>query len=140
DVLEIIAALEALVHVDMALGNQRPLDLRQLRYHRLRTHVRPNHPAGLSGGIRRLADLVLEVTLGRLIRHVDAGAGHVKLPAVVDAAQPALLVASKKQRGAPVRAIPRKEAHLSVRISERNQVFREDSEPNRWTVGFWQFT
>ena len=42
------------------------------------------------------AHLVLEVGLGRLRRHVDAGAGRVELPAVVDAAQAFLFVADRR--------------------------------------------
>ena len=48
--------------------------------------------------------LFLKFDLGRLGRHVDAGAGHVELPAVVDAAQAVFLVAPEEQRGAAVRA------------------------------------
>ena len=48
--------------------------------------------------------LFLKLRLGRLGRHVDAGAGRVELPAVVDAAQAVLLVTSEEHRGAAVRA------------------------------------
>src|SRR6266536_3903670 len=101
DVLEIIAVLESLVHVNVTLWNQRPFELRQFRHRRLRTHVRPDHAAGLAGGIRRLADLVFEAALSRLIGHVNAGACHVKLPAVIHATQSALLALRPKNSEAP---------------------------------------
>ena len=51
-------------------------------------------------GVRAGAHLVLERALLGLVGHVDAAPGHVELPAVVGAAQPALLVAAEEQRGA----------------------------------------
>src|SRR5262249_4111083 len=57
-----------------------------------RAHVAPGATTRLGRRIRLEGDLVPEVALGRLAGHVDTGARGVELPAVVDAAQAALLV------------------------------------------------
>src|SRR5262249_58775345 len=70
----------------------------------------------------------------RLVHHVDAAAADVELPAVVDAAQPALLVAAEEERGAPVRAILVEQAHPALGIAEGHQVLAQKLDPDRWPV------
>ena len=53
------------------------------------------------------------IAIGR-VRHIDAVAVDVELPAVIDAAQPALLVAAPEQVGAAMRAIRVKQPELAV--------------------------
>src|SRR5713226_4087721 len=62
-----------------------------------RPQVGPDDTVSLSAGVRPCLHLVLEVALGRLVRHVDAVTGDIELPAVIDAPQSGFLVASKKQ-------------------------------------------
>ena len=57
------------------------------------------------GRVSRDVDLVFEVALGGFGWHVDAVAGDVKFPAMVDAANAALLVAPEVERGATVGAV-----------------------------------
>src|SRR5690606_40923450 len=73
------------------------------------------------------ADLVLEVALRRLRRHVDTGAGDVELPAVVDAAQAVLLVAPEEHGGAAVRTGVRDQADLTRSRAEPDEVLAEDA-------------
>ena len=80
-------------------------------------------------------DLVLEVVLRRLVQHVDAVAGHVELPAVIDAAQAALLVAAEVQRDAAVRAELVDQPDLAVGVAERDQVLAEQPHAHRRAVG-----
>src|SRR5437667_194173 len=82
----------------------RPGELGVRRLELRRPHVGPDEAAQLDRGIRRLADLVLEGELLRLVHHVHATAADVELPAVIDAPQPTLLVAAEEQRGASMRA------------------------------------
>src|SRR5262249_22938045 len=53
--------------------------------------------------VSRDVDLLFKVALGRFGRHVDAVAGDIKFPAVVDAADAALFVASEVEGGAAMR-------------------------------------
>jgi len=48
--------------------------------------------------------LVFEVLMWRYVRHIEALAQNIEFPAVIDAADPTLLVAAKKQRRATMRA------------------------------------
>src|SRR5439155_206073 len=57
-------------------------------------------PAGVGG----CADLRLEVAFRRLRRHVEALAGDVELPAVVDAAEAFFFIAAEEERRTPMGA------------------------------------
>src|SRR5712691_7510157 len=89
----------------LLLRHPAPLELGNAGLQLWRAHVGPDHAAALDAGVGRDPDPVLEVALRWLGRHVDAAAIEVVFPAVVDAAQSALLVAAKEERGAAVRAI-----------------------------------
>ena len=78
---------------------------------------------------------MLERELFRLVHHVDTAAGDVELPAVIDAAQPALLVASEEERDAPVRAELVEESDAAVRVSKRHQVFAQELDAHGRTIG-----
>ena len=68
----------ALAHglVDAAFLGEVGLEVGQRRRHVARAHVGPDDAAALYAGVGARAHLVLEVALGRLRRHVDAGAGR----------------------------------------------------------------
>ena len=89
-----------------ALGQRGCLEVRQRRRDLARAHVGPDDAAALlRRGRPAPCTLSLKLDFGRLVRHVDAGARDVELPAVVDAAQAVLLVAAEEQAGAAVRAV-----------------------------------
>ena len=100
-----------------------------------RPHVGPDEPARLVRRVGVDAHLVLEVALGRLGRHVDAGAGRVELPAVVDAAQTCLLVASEEERGAAVGTGLREETDVAVGVAEGYEVLAQDAYAHRRASG-----
>ena len=79
--------------------------------------------------------LGLEVRLGRLGRHVDAVAGDVELPAVVDAAQALFFVAAEEHRGAAVRAGVLHQADRAGRRAEGDQVLAQQLDAQRRAVG-----
>src|SRR5262249_57691998 len=94
-------------------GGQRvDLERRERRRDLAGTHVDPDHAVDVAAGVRPRADLVLERALLGLVRHVDAAAGDVELPAVIRAAEAALLVAAEEERGAAMGTVPRPETHL----------------------------
>src|SRR5258708_30433538 len=85
-------------------GNVKDFKRRQRRRLGARSHITPDHSGALDGRVSPGLHLVLEILVRRHARHVDAVAGDIVFPAMIDAADAAFLVASKKQRGAAVRA------------------------------------
>src|SRR5947209_4283898 len=74
---------------------QVPFDFGQRRRALLRAHVEPDDAIALLRRIGLDLDLVLEVRLLALPRHVDAGAAAVEFPAVIGAANSPLLIAGE---------------------------------------------
>ena len=94
----------ALTHglTDPAFWMEVRQQIRQRRWHFAKAHVGPDHAVAFDAGISLCADLVLEVGLCRLGRHVNASPRHIELPAVVDASQAFFLVATEEQGCATV--------------------------------------
>ena len=121
------------------IGRQRgDLEGRERRRRLARSHVRPDDAVDLVAGIGAGPHLVLERALGRLAGHVHAVAGHVELPAVVDAAQPALLVAAEEERGATVRAVGGHQPDGALGVAEGDQVLAEQPHLLGLAVGLGQ--
>ena len=118
--------------------HQRHLQRRQLRGALGRPHVGPDHSALLARRIGFDADLVLGVEVGIGGGHVDAASLHVELPAVVDAANTARLVAPEPEVGAAVRAMLIDDADAPARVSERQQLLAHDRDFLGHPVGFGQ--
>jgi hypothetical protein len=77
---------------------------------------------------------VAEILVGRQIWHVEAIAGGVELPAVIDAAQSALLVASEKQRGAAMRTTVIENADPPRAVAKGDQFLTEQHQPQRIAI------
>src|SRR6185437_12193004 len=77
---------------------------------------------GFLAGIGGDPHLALQLLAIRFRRDVDALATHVEFPAVIDAAQPALLVAAVEQRRLPMRAIGLDQADLAVGVAKGDQM------------------
>ena len=82
----------------------RPGEFRRRRHLVDRAEIGPHQPAQFDGRIGGEVDVLLELVLRRLVELIDAVAFDVEFPAVIDAAQPAFLVAPEKQRHPAVRA------------------------------------
>src|SRR4051794_860222 len=80
----------------MAIRHETPLEARDFGLMLGLAHVNPDHAAPLLCRIGVDLDLVFEVALRRLVRHVDASTGSVELPAMVDAAYPGFLVPAEE--------------------------------------------
>ena len=138
DVGRVEVALEALdpvalLHHDARLknlvyGEGVDLELREGGRGLARAHVGPDHPVDLTAGVGDGAHLFHEVAFGGLVGHVEAGAGDVVLPAVVVAAEPALLVAPEEERGAAVGAVLGDEANVAVGVAEDDEVLAEEAD------------
>ena len=89
-----------------------------------RAHVDPDDAGALHDLVGLGLDLLLEARR-RQARHVDAVAGDVELPAVVDAADAAFLVAAEEQRRAAVRAAVVHDADAAGAVAKRDQLLAE---------------
>ena len=97
-------------------------------------HIDPDEAGALDGAIGLGLHLVLEVLLWRHARHVDALARRVELPAVIEAADTAFLVAAEEQRGAAVRAAMIHHANAATAVAEGDQLLAQQHEPHRRSV------
>ena len=116
----------------------RPGELGQRRLELRRSHVGPDEAAQLDRGVGLLADLVLEGELFRLVHHVHTATADVELPAVVDAPQPALLVAAEEQRGAAVGTELVEQADAAAGVAERDEVLAEQAHAHGRAIGLRQ--
>ena len=96
-------------------------------------HVGPDEPVALERRVGLRPDLLGEGLGGRDVRHVEAIALHVELPAVIRAAQPGLLVAAEEQGRAAMRAAVIHDADASARVAERDQLLAQQHEAGRWS-------
>ena len=136
DVARVDAALERLEPVRLLPALRR---VRLLRRRRGRTRT-PAAAAACSGSpryVQRMSPtltsgydvslhLAGEVAVLRLGRHLEAAAVRVVLPAVVGAADAALLDVAEPERGAAVRAELVDQAVLALGVAERDQALGED--------------
>src|SRR5262249_43554709 len=65
---------------------------------------------------------------------IHAIAGHIELPAVIDAAQAARLVAAEKQRGTTVRTAMVHHADPAVAVAEGDELFAEQHQAHGSTI------
>ena len=136
--LQPVAPLHHLVDAPVGLRHLRPLELGHRRLQLGRAHVDPDDVAHLRRGVGGDLHLVLEVALGGLGGHVDAVAVHVELPAVVDAAQPGLLVAAEEEAGATVRAVVVDDAHDAIGVAECDELLAQQLQSHGGAVGIGQ--
>ncbi len=94
-----------LVALTRASGSRREGGRLEFAHLVRRTHVGPHEAAGLARRIGFVLHPFRNVAAGRLGRHLHDVAVHVEFPAMIEAAQPALLVAREDQRGAPMRTV-----------------------------------
>ena len=138
--LQVVASLDDLGDVTAGFRHLGPGEFRQRRHLLGRPEVCPDDTAKFAGRISRQPHLVLELMLLRLVQLIDAGAGHVELPAVIDAAQAALLVAPEEERCASVGAELVEQPHAPAGVAERDQALAEQADADGGAVGLGQLT
>src|SRR5438552_11680840 len=138
DRLQVVALLPAFGGDAMRRRQMHPLEVRQRRLLRRRAHVGPDDAAQLHAGVRLELDAAA-YAFARLGGQIHALAVHVVLPAVVRAAQPALLVAAEPERNAAMRAEFVDDADAPFAVAERDQPLSEQLHANRRTVALRQF-
>ncbi len=123
--LQPVALLQPLGHEPLLARDQRELPLGQRRPPFRRSHVGPQHPATLDQRVRPDFDLLGEATLLGLGGNLHALPGHVELPAVIGATQPALLVTAEPQRCAAVRTKLVDQTIASAGVPKSDQALRK---------------
>src|SRR5216683_4105839 len=132
--LEPVAFLPYFRDVAMALRYLSPLERGGRRHQFARSQIGPDHPAHLGSRISRQVDLVAEL-LG-LVHLIDAIAVDIELPAVINAAQTRLFVASEPQRGASVRTELVDQTDPALAVAKTDQTFAQKLNANRPAIGF----
>ena len=123
---------------DLGLRRRSPGRWLELRHQLLRPHIDPDESAGFFSRIGLVLDLLGEAAFGRLRDHLQHLAVHVELPAVVEAAQTAFLVAPEEQRGLAVRAELAEHADTPVGVAEGDEILAEEPDANRRTIALDQ--
>ena len=137
--LQPIALLQTLGDEGLLRRHHGEFPFRQRRLLVGGTHIGPQHRAALHQRIGCELDLFAEAALDRLGGNLDALAGHVVFPAVIGAAQPALLVASEPQRHAAMGAEFIDQAVAALGIAEGKQALGEKLDPYRRAIVVRQF-
>ena len=88
--------------------------------------------------VARDVDLLPVALSFHAVRHVDACAVHVELPAVVDAAQAVKLVPPEEQRRPPMRAVRVDAPDPPMRVAEHDELLTHQHEAHRLAVGLRQ--
>jgi hypothetical protein len=134
-----VALLQALG--DEAMRRRQRTDLepgQRLRHSLARAKVGPDHLAGFAGRVCRDRDLAVVGRIRRHVGHLDAFAVGVVLPAVVNAAQAALLVAAEEKVGAAMCTRGLDQPDATLRVAERDQALAHHLHADRRTVRFRQ--
>ena len=95
-----------------------------------RAHIGEDQPLELLHRIGRLADLGADRTRFGFARRLEDRAVDIKMPAVIAAANAALLDAAVLERRAAMCAVPTEQADLAALVAEDHQVFAEDADGN----------
>src|SRR6266851_4896389 len=125
EALEPVGLLYDFRDVAMRRGRLGPGEARHRRAEVRESQISPDEAAHLDRWIGGGPDLVGEGQLLGLVHHLDALALDVELPPVVDAAEPALLVAAEEQGGLPVRAALGEEPDAAVGVAEGHQLLAQ---------------
>ncbi|MGY4446984.1 hypothetical protein ACVWZR_001644 [Bradyrhizobium sp. i1.3.1] len=90
-----------------------------------RAHVNPYEARALANPVAFCADLFLEILRRGDVRHFEAAAVNVELPAVIDATDTVLLVTAEEQRGTTVRTLMIQHANPARAVTEGNELLTE---------------
>src|SRR5439155_6675797 len=96
-----------------------------------RSHLGPHHAAPLLGRLGVVLDLVGHAAGGRLGRHLEHVALDVHLPAVIQAAQAALLIAAEHQRSTAVRTVLVHHTDTPIAVAKDHEVFAKGTRLDR---------
>jgi hypothetical protein len=133
--LQPVAFLDPHGHVRVLGRHHVPFHAGKRRRFGVRPHVGPQHAVAFLDRIRLHANPLEHGRVLRLGRHFLAAAVDRELPAVVHAAQAALLVAAEQQRRAAVRAGLVHQPHLPAAVAEGDEFFAQQAHAVRQAIG-----
>ncbi len=113
----------------------RPIGRLELAELFLRTHIGPDEAAAFARRIGFLLALEFQPAAFGLAGLVQDVAFDVEFPAVIEAAQAALFIASEGERGAAVHAAFGEHAEPSLGIAEDDEVFAQHARADGRTIG-----
>ncbi len=103
------------------------------------THIDPHKTARLARRIGLVLHAIGNEAVFGFGRHLHHVAIDVEFPAVIEAAQPALFVTRKHQRGAPVRAILVEDADTAFAVAEHHKILAQQAHLHRRAVRLSRF-
>src|SRR6185312_12724404 len=101
-----------------------------------RAEIGPDDAPRLAQRISPRTHIGLELARLRLRRRVDDAPCHIELPAVIEAAQPAILGAAQNERRAAMRAELVQHADAALAVAEGNEGLAEKAHALRIAIGF----
>src|SRR5215813_3442606 len=103
---------------------------------RLRAKIGKNDPAQLLSLVGRVTNTLSEGTVGRLTRRFQNSPIDVVKPAMVAAAQPAILEMTEFQRSAAMRAAKRQQSQPVLLIAKKHEILAQNSSAQRLSFQF----
>ena len=137
--LQPVGLLKPLRHEAVRGRHHGEFPFRQRRLLLGRAHIGPQHAAALDQRIGLQFDLLAVAALARLRWHLDALPGVIVFPAVIRAAQAAMLVAAEPERHAAVGAELVGQRELAVGVAPGEQPLGEKLHAHRRAAGLGQF-
>src|SRR5581483_8417206 len=134
DGLDVVAGVVDLANAALIRGYRGPPEVRERRLLLLRAHVDPDHVALLHDREGSVLDVEAHPALGRLAGSLQDVPVHVDLPAVVEAADPALLVSAEEEGGLTVGTTLFHDADMTVAVAKCNEVLAEEPDADWVTV------
>jgi hypothetical protein len=137
--LKIITLQKTLRDVDLILRHSKPSVGGKYRDFVSPSHVGEDHPARLDTGISGMMDLVFQLATGRLRGGFKHVAFDVVLPAMIDAPQTGLFVATVKQRSPSMATVLVQQADSPLSVTKSDEVLAEKSNSYGRTIGIGNF-
>src|SRR5262249_6488259 len=134
--LQVVAFLRALRYEPVRRRHERPFEAWPRRLELARAQIGPDHVAELDARIGLELNLPAESRLGR---DLDALPAHVKFPAMIGAAQAALLVAPEPQRHAAVGAEFVHQPDPARTVAEGDQPLGQEFHAHRRAIRLGEF-
>ena len=123
----------------MAFGHVEPRHMRKGRLGFGRPHIGPDHAAAALDRIGFDPHRLGQPRTFRFCWRIRALAGHVKLPTMEQAPQPAFRIDPQGKRSAPMRAMFVEQADPSFAVAKGDKLFAEKLDPDWLSVVFGQF-
>ena len=140
-----VAVQQLFSDVSVLWGNLSKLELWDVRQHTAgqafggRPQICPDVTAIFSRWVGLNLHCFVHADPGRYVRQFHGFAVYPKFPPVIDAAQPAVLIAAIEQVGSAMWASGIDQANLTPRVAETDQSFAQNIDADWWSVRLRKF-